>query len=157
MINSGGDAGSLPNAFTVTQGIGVWQPGQLHGGMVERVIVNPDHPSTIYATASEVGFFRSDDGGGSWQFKYAGSSINMMISPPQPDRIYMQGDYKLQRSDDGGDTWLYLGNPEFPETISPGRMCGSVKPLPHPILTDTLYETPLISHCLSRWVLRGVS
>jgi photosystem II stability/assembly factor-like uncharacterized protein len=139
VVNPNGGTGLLPNAFTITQGIGVWQPNELYGGMVERVIVNPERPTTIYATASEVGFFRSDDGGDSWQFKFAGSTINMMSSPVWPDRIYMQGDYKLQRSDDGGDTWMDLGNPEFPATYSPGRMCGSVKPLPHPSITDTVY------------------
>ena len=139
VINPSGDLGFLSNAFTVTQGLGVWQPGELYGGTVERVIVNQDRPRTIYASASEVGFFRSDDGGDSWHFKFAGSTINMMSSPVWPERIYVQGVFQLQRSDDGGDTWINLGNPEFPVTDSPGRMCGSVKPLPHPVLTDTVY------------------
>jgi photosystem II stability/assembly factor-like uncharacterized protein len=139
VVNPDGWSGLLPHAFTVTQGIGVWQPGEFYGGTVERVIVNQDQPLKIYATASAVGFFRSEDGGDSWQFKFAGSVINMVNSPALPDRIYMQGNYTLQRTDNGGDTWIDLGNPEFPETISPGRMCGSVKPLPHPTITDTVY------------------
>ena len=41
--------GSLAGAFTVTQGIGQWNGGDLFGGEVRQILMKPGDPSTLYA------------------------------------------------------------------------------------------------------------
>ena len=45
--NPGGESDDLPNVFTVTQGIGVWNATRLYGGNVEWIVVNPLTPTTV--------------------------------------------------------------------------------------------------------------
>jgi hypothetical protein len=130
VTNPGGETGSLPNAFTVTQGFGVWNTGQLYGGRVSQVEVHPNNPQMVYALVPEVGLFRSDDGGDHWSLKtrvpiYA----DLAIDPLPPYYLYM-GD--SMRSDDAGDTWTRLEN--LPENAGPIFHV-------HPLVPGTLYTS----------------
>ena len=125
--NPGGESASLTNAFTITQGIGVWTAGTLYGGSVEEIVVNPMTSTILYAMSENVGLFRSLDGADHWSYIAAGTHVRaLVIDSTDADTLYvsMSGPSSagLHRSDDGGDTWTSLDAP------------GDI-PFPHP--TDT--------------------
>jgi photosystem II stability/assembly factor-like uncharacterized protein len=125
--NPGGESDDLPNAFTVTLGIGAWNAGKLYGGEVNQIAINPITPTTVYAVSKDVGIFRSRDGGETWSFVYASTNArDLAVDPITPTTIYW-GTYGLYRSDDEGDTWSWLPAP------------GDFVPYPHPTISGTLY------------------
>jgi photosystem II stability/assembly factor-like uncharacterized protein len=129
VTNPGGQSGSLPSAFTVTQGIGVWNATELYGGQVNEVAINPQTPKTVYAVSADVGMFRSQDSAETWTFQVAGGDYsvrNLAIDPVSPTVIYMHMPWDLHRSDDEGDTWTPLDAP------------GDI-PFPHPTDSGTLF------------------
>jgi photosystem II stability/assembly factor-like uncharacterized protein len=140
--NPGSGSTSMTDAFTLTEGIGVWNPGELYGGSVESLLVNPDTPSTLYAASFHAGLFRSRDGGESWTLQFAGGGgvMHPVIDPHSPQRLYMHGPWTLYRSDDEGDSWIAL-DPQFPYTDRSGDRCPLsvwIHPYVHPD-RDTVY------------------
>jgi photosystem II stability/assembly factor-like uncharacterized protein len=130
--NPDGGMGSLPDAFTVTQGIGVWVAGELYGGEFIQVTFHPAQPDILYAQSAGAGLFRSRDHGATWSLAYNRAQRDLAVSPAAPDRIYLQGAWLLQRSDDQGDTWVDLQPPYSNATHH-------YTPLPHPTEPDTVY------------------
>ena len=64
VVNPDGGTATLASAFTVTQGIGQWNGGNLFGGEVRQILMKPDDPNTLYAPAYGItGLFRSEDAG----------------------------------------------------------------------------------------------
>jgi photosystem II stability/assembly factor-like uncharacterized protein len=129
VVNPGGESNDLPNAFTATQGIGVWNAGKLYGGGVNEIVVNPLTPTTVYAVSGDVGMFRSRDSGESWSFKVSGytySVRHLAIDAFSPSRLYMFAPWALHRSDDEGDTWIPLDT-------------RGEAPYPHPTIAGTVY------------------
>ena len=128
VANPGGGSATLAEAFTVTQGIGVWHVARFYGGSIKPVVVNPVTPATVYAVGDRhVGIFRSRDGGENWSFVFSPDAHDLVIDPITPTTIYW-GNGGLYRSDDEGDSWIYL---DGPQNI----------PYPHPTLSQTLYAT----------------
>ena len=127
VFNPGGGSGELPNAFTVTQGIAVWNAGALYGGNIERVVINPITPTTVYAVDHKTGIFRSRDGGETWSLVLAPGGHDLALDPITPTTIYWGTD-GLYRSDDEMDTWDYLGS-----VVN--------LPYPHPTISGTLFAT----------------
>jgi photosystem II stability/assembly factor-like uncharacterized protein len=125
--NPGGESDDLPNALTVTQGIGVWSATQLYGGNIGQVVINPITPTTVYAVAGKAGIFRSGDAGETWSFVYASDAHDLAVDPITPTTIYW-GTGGLYRSDDEGDTGIWLG-----ELVN--------LPYPHPTISGTVYAT----------------
>jgi len=111
VINPDGGLGSLANAFTVTQGLGQWNGGELYGGGGLQILLKPGDPNTIYALGGAVGLFRSRDGGETWQFIYANvvGNIDFVIDPHHPSWLY-SAHGGLYRSQDEGDNWNLLFN-----------------------------------------------
>jgi len=142
--NPSGEVDSLANAFTVTQSIGVWNAGELYGGRVERLVLNPLTPTTLYATTDRVGLFRSLDGGESWSLKLSPGADYLAIDPLSPNRIYVKSyptqlGQSLYRSDDEGETWIPLTT-TFPITYTSGYDCwGGFGTYPHPSNPGTVY------------------
>ena len=129
VINPDTESDSFPDAFTVTQGIGVWSAGKLYGGGVNEIVLNPLTPTTVYAVSSDVGMFRSRDSGESWSFKVSGytySVRDLAIDADSPGRLYMFAPWDLHRSDDEGDTWIPL------DTLGEA-------PYPHPTIAGTVF------------------
>jgi hypothetical protein len=117
VVNPDGGSGTLQDALTVTQGIGVWTTGGPYGGASFDVIINPSTPTTLYATAAiGTGLFRSRDSGENWQMIFGdlGYGASIAQDPFLPATLYM-GTGKwgtgLYRSDDEGDTWLAIPIP----------------------------------------------
>jgi len=81
---------------------------------VTAVAVDPALPSRLYA-GGLLGFFRSTDGGASWQPSREGPSasfdpeVKMLLALPKPaGTVLAVRDGKLYRSADAGDTWKAL-------------------------------------------------
>ena len=107
VINPGGESGSLPEAISITQGIGVWTTGGPYGGTISQVTVNPFTPTTVYAVADDVGLFASTDSAETWDLILESSSFNLRIATDavDPDEIFAGRGGYVYRTLDGGDTW----------------------------------------------------
>jgi hypothetical protein len=87
--NPGGESSSLVDAFTVTQGIGVWTTDGPYGGYIVGIEKKPGTPTTIYALASNVGLFASEDAGGSWELIYKSEgSTDLVFDAQDPEVMY---------------------------------------------------------------------
>lgn len=129
--NPGGESGTLAQAFTVTEGIGVWNATALYGGSVGELAINPLTPTVLYAASENVGLFRTTDGAGHWSFIASATAVrHLALVPAAPDTLYLamtrRISFGLHRSDDGGDTWTPLD--------APGD-----RPYPHPTDPDVVY------------------
>jgi photosystem II stability/assembly factor-like uncharacterized protein len=140
VTNPDGQFGSLANAFTITQGIGVWTTGGPYGGAVTTLLLNPELTTTLYATVpaaagSGIGLFRSIDGGANWELTVAdiGSQFHAAdLSVPTPAVIYLhKWGEGLYRSDDGGDHWITLPFP-YPN-------CNALRPFAAPVDPQIVY------------------
>jgi len=111
--------GSRPGGiFRTTDGGVHWQK-VLPGEVKTVVTISPSNPNVVYA-GSETSFFRSDDGGNTWQRFYkqdvgyfwgppgvnAGFPISAVVDPDDPYTVfannYNGGNFK---STDGGQAW----------------------------------------------------
>ncbi|MGI5489230.1 WD40/YVTN/BNR-like repeat-containing protein [Microtetraspora malaysiensis] len=129
----------------------MWQAGG--GGLCLHTIVpHPVDPERIAIAASAVGFFRSFDGGASWepanknirapffpegaQYPEFGQCVHKVAAHPErPERLYLQHHFGVYRSDDFGGSWRDIGSDlpsdfGFPIVVDPTR-------------PDTVYAFPL--------------
>jgi hypothetical protein len=112
----GGEADTLPAAFTVKPGLGNWNAGVLNGAGVAQLLMQPpggatpDATRSLYALAYDVGLFRSDNAGASWQFTSANviGNADFVLDPHYPDRLYSAATDGLRVSNDKGQTWQLL-------------------------------------------------
>ncbi|WP_020574435.1 WD40/YVTN/BNR-like repeat-containing protein [Actinopolymorpha alba] len=97
-----------------------WGPGA--GGMgLHTILIHPNNPARMWAAASSVGVFRTDDGGETWQTRNAGlnrqpvqgkapeigyCAHKIVLDPDDPDILYMQDHGGVNKSVDGGDSWF---------------------------------------------------
>lgn len=86
------------------------------GGRTTRVVVDPASPSRLYATTRN-GFFRSVDGGLSWQQAETGLLMGQPIAaqialdPNMPGALWLVDDHaRLYRSTDGAANWTPTGD-----------------------------------------------
>jgi hypothetical protein len=133
--NPGGESGSLVDAFTVTQGIGVWTTDGPYGGYIVGIEKKPGTPTTIYALASNVGLFASEDAGGSWELIYKSEgSTDLVFDAQDPEVMYYgAADGCFVRTANGGDTW------EIPSQIPATGDCYLAFPAAHPSSAGAVY------------------
>ncbi|MGD8753490.1 MAG: hypothetical protein PVG14_18830, partial [Anaerolineales bacterium] len=67
VVNPDGISTTLPGAFTITNGIGVWTTGGPYGGKANFIAQHPVDHQVLYAGAQWVGIFRSQDAGATWE------------------------------------------------------------------------------------------
>jgi photosystem II stability/assembly factor-like uncharacterized protein len=135
VVNPDGISATLQNAFTVTNGIGMWATGGPYGGSVEDIAVHPLTPTTVFATVFQIGVFASFDSAASWEMILAnGWPIWIGFDAQDPDVIYSASDEGLPRSLDGGLTWELL-----PELFHSQNGCYTTYPVPHPTATGVVY------------------
>ncbi|MEO7064102.1 MAG: hypothetical protein ABI082_10090 [Dokdonella sp.] len=86
------------------------------GGRTTRVVVDPATPSRLYATTRN-GFFRSVDGGLSWQRAETGLlmgqplAAQIALDPNAPAALWLVDDHgRLYRSTDGAANWTPTGD-----------------------------------------------
>jgi photosystem II stability/assembly factor-like uncharacterized protein len=106
VVNPGGGSGSLPDAFTVTQGIGVWTTGGPYGGWVVDLVMRPITLTIIYAQIGGSGLFASYDGAATWEMILLhDGQMRLAIDAQDAQVMYTQGGHGLIRTTDGGSTW----------------------------------------------------
>ena len=107
----------------------VWGPGAA-GLSLHHISVDPADPKHLTIAGSAMGCYVSRDGGDTWRpqnvgvkalhippemFEYfseeaAGHCVHSMhVHPERPDRIWQQNHWGQYRSDDGGATWIDVG------------------------------------------------
>lgn len=139
VTNPGDEAGSLADAFTVTQGVGVFTTDGPYGGNLRDIYKKPGMPTTVYALVRDVGLFTSENAGGLWRLIYNGDDWatgqeSFEFDAENPDIIYLGS--QLARTMDGGETWERLWIlPDIPG----GRPCNTIFPVAHPSLEGVVY------------------
>jgi len=108
-----------------TDGGNSWQ--RVFYSDVNSVVVNPQHPDTMFLGAYGLGVYVSVDGGSSWtrinSLPTSGDGIGrveLAIHPRNPSyllasfvNVNTSGLYGLYRSNDGGATWTRLPAPDY--------------------------------------------
>jgi photosystem II stability/assembly factor-like uncharacterized protein len=133
--NPDGETDSLPSAFTVTQGIGVWTSSGPYGGVIESVYMHPTNPNQLYAYAIGTGLFSSADAGANWELIFVHQTAHMAIDPQQPEVMYITANDGLGRSQDGGATWQNI----TPYEVLPVGLEYYI--YPHPTISGVIYAT----------------
>jgi photosystem II stability/assembly factor-like uncharacterized protein len=129
----------LQAAYTVTQGIGVLNEGELYGGFADQVGLDPQQPASVYAVLNTLGLYASHDAGESWSFKLPlVSATNLVVDPVNAGRVFLYADWDFLRSDDSGDTWVKL-EPTFPAHPPSPNSCASNRIYVHPTQAEVLY------------------
>lgn len=135
VVNPDEQAGSLPNAFTATQGIGVWTTGGPYGGEVWDVVLHPMTSTWVYATAQFSGLFFSDDAAAHWRFMLLASPTSpgrLSFDAAMPGVMYfgITGGSAAYRTRDGGTTW---------DVILPNPLLHAINLVAHPISSGVVY------------------
>jgi len=94
---------------------------------VLAMAIAPSAPETIYASGHFDGFqvARSTDGGSHWSpARPLGAPISheirLAVDPHDPGTVYAAWDHKVEKSTDGGGTWLRLA--DVPDSAPEGRI-----------------------------------
>jgi photosystem II stability/assembly factor-like uncharacterized protein len=89
-------------------GVNTWTTHGPGGGLVLRIEVDPLSPATLYA-ATEVGVFKSTNGGGAWTAMNTGlpslSIRCLAVDPQTPTTLYAGAGGGVSKSVDGGASW----------------------------------------------------
>lgn len=75
---------------------------------MRRLIINPNNPQILLA-ATNVGLYRTIDGGTNWTSVLAGNWYDIEFKPGDPNTVYVGGT-SLRRSTDGGATFTTISN-----------------------------------------------
>jgi photosystem II stability/assembly factor-like uncharacterized protein len=128
-----------------------WQPGG--GGLcLHTIVLDPTNPQRMGIAISTAGFYRTDDGGKTWQARNKGVRAVFLPDqhpefgqcvhkvthhPSRPERLFLQNHWGLYRSDDWGDSWQDIANGVPSDFGFPIQS--------HPHDPDTVYAIPLQS------------
>jgi len=104
--NPDGITATLMNAFTVTEGIGVWTTGGPYGGDIRELIVHPVTTTKIYALVHDTGLFVSNNAAEQWE----PIAINyypwrLSIDSNETQTMYFSAGDMLLVTKDGGNSW----------------------------------------------------
>lgn len=128
-----------------------WMPGG--GGLcLHTIVLDPAEPRRMGIAISTAGFYRTDDGGASWQprnrgvraeflpdkYPELGQCVHKVVNhPSRPERLFLQNHWGLYRSDDWGDSWTDIANGVPSDFGFAMEM--------HPHDPDTVYIVPIES------------
>ena len=131
VANPDGATDSLPNAFTVTQGIGVWTTEGPYGGSLSDLAVEPADADSVFAAVTMAGVYHSRDGGDHWERTGLGADAGfsrITYGVASTTTLYACGGEGLWSSVDDGQTWQPIVSGE-----------GVMAFAQHPIDPDILY------------------
>jgi photosystem II stability/assembly factor-like uncharacterized protein len=106
-----------------------WVPG--FGGLgAHTILSDARNPDRMWVGVSAAGFFRTDDGGRTWQPKNdgvpgdTGQCVHHVAhDPANADVLFRQEHRGVYRSDDAGDTWRVIENGLPVSELSDGHRC----------------------------------
>ncbi|MGW0481676.1 WD40/YVTN/BNR-like repeat-containing protein [Nonomuraea sp. NPDC003214] len=128
-----------------------WQPGG--GGLcLHTIVCHPSDPRVMAIAVSAAGFYRTADGGLTWeaanqgirapflpegqQYPEFGQCVHKVaMHPSQPGRLFLQHHFGVYRSDDFGGTWHDIGS-ALPSDFG-------FPIVTHPAEPDSVYVLPL--------------
>ena len=93
--------------FTTTDAGATWRPLARLENYINRLVVDPSQPRTIYGT-SDRSLIKSTDGGQTWSQPILSSDGPIAIAPSAPNVLYAEVYGRLRRSADGGATWTEM-------------------------------------------------
>ena len=108
-------------------GLSRWQAGKWESLPVPNtygmsgIVVNPDHPATVYASGPGLGVIRSDDGGATWKDDNTGlpglDVTALALHSFRRETLYawLKGD-GVYRTEDGGAQWVKMPDQGPPDT-----------------------------------------
>jgi photosystem II stability/assembly factor-like uncharacterized protein len=98
------------------------EPGYPVPPSVERLVFDPADPQVLYAEASPLGLWRSEDGGGNWEVvtsPVADRTLERVaVLATSPSTLIATVGTNVARSTDGGASWTTAGGP--PTSIGSG-------------------------------------
>ncbi len=110
--SDGGETWEECSAFRAVPGSDEWSfHWEGRHAHVRALCLSPSDPDVVYAGIEVGGILRSRDGGSSWEHLHgAHPDVHKVIaSPSAPSTVYAATAHGPYRSDDGGDTWLDIG------------------------------------------------
>jgi photosystem II stability/assembly factor-like uncharacterized protein len=123
------------------------------GGLcLHTIVMDPKNRDRMAIAISTAGFYRTDDGGKSWQPRNNGVRAVFLPNkmpefgqcvhkvahhPSRPERLFLQNHWGLYRSDDWGDSWHDIAN-GVPSDFGFAMQM-------HPHDADTVYIVPIQS------------
>jgi len=91
-----------------------WSTNWPVGGIIYGIDVDPINTSIIYLSSPNGGFFRSPDGGASWNGINTGLSglytTEIAIHPQTTSTLYGYADYAIWKSTNSGGNWIKIQN-----------------------------------------------
>ena len=93
-----------PNLFTTTDAGATWRQVAHFEHYVDRLVVDPSQPRTLYASTYP-GLSKSTDGGQTWTRVPIAADGPIAIAPSAPNVLYAEVSGRLWRSADYGATW----------------------------------------------------
>ena len=116
----GSDGGKI---FKSTDAGAIWNEiGNIGYSMVNKILINPENPDIMFATAENIGIYRSVDGGNTWTTAVADQrGYDIEFKPGDVSVVYASGT-GFHKSTDGGSTFTTisgLGNGPKMIGISP--------------------------------------
>jgi photosystem II stability/assembly factor-like uncharacterized protein len=85
---------------------------------ITALVVDASTGSTLYATTSSGGVFRSSDGGATWRALGGLAWVNVVaLDPSSASTVYAGASTGIFKSTDGGDHWASLGLADTPITV----------------------------------------
>src|SRR2546426_559754 len=102
------------NLHRAEAGVNAWTTNGPHSETINALAIDPQTPTTLYASSSGVGVFKSIDGGGNWSAVNTGLDttrccITLGIDPQTPAILYAGATDAVFKSTDGGGSWHPTG------------------------------------------------
>ena len=100
---------ALGLAAPVFAGINRWTSNGPDGGEVSAFVMDPKVPSTLYATATHGGLYKSVDAAATWRLLSPDRIQVLAVDPVTTATIYANGEVGVVKSTDAGETWQGVG------------------------------------------------
>lgn len=94
--------------FRSTDGGQTWRNvGLQNVGAISRIAVHSTNPDIVYVASnkSNGGFYRTENGGGSWSRTFTTGLFDLAMNPSNPSELYIAGSNFVRHSTDGGQTF----------------------------------------------------
>jgi photosystem II stability/assembly factor-like uncharacterized protein len=117
VLDGGGGTGIAEGEGGVAAQVtdGMWRPAPgLEGATITALVVDPQHPDTVFAATLQAGVFKSADGGRTWRSPLLPSRLGradaIAVAPADPETLYVGTERGVAKTTDGGRSWRLTGS-----------------------------------------------